>query len=299
MAHSSDTLLFSIPQSPDETFSARFARCTREPDSWENELYTAARSVANSTTKPLWLFFGGDIDSFVLARAFRKNGIFFSVLIPEYASGTAIYDIGYIKEWCKQRSIPTKIIPIDLAQFYSVQVPRYASDGYVSAHAQRYLHLLALEAVEALGGFAVLPYGSILLSRDQGAIGSASGDLSISLEAGHAMAQQWCSRNDRRHEPNFFRSSPELCLAYLRLPMVEFATQHPTVFNHPDNVVLFKRLVYQSVFYYYNAERRFVGFEMTRNIQQAAEVEIAHALGASIHAFRLQVPDMLEQLTRA
>jgi hypothetical protein len=57
--------------------------------------------------------------------------------------------------------------------------------------------------------------------------------------------------------------------------------------------------VYQSVFYYYNAERRFVGFEMTRNIQQAAEVEIAHALGASIHAFRLQVPDMLEQLTRA
>lgn len=299
MAHSSDTLLFSTPQSPDEIFSARFARCTREPETWEAEIYRAARSIANSTTKPLWLFMGGDIDSLVLVRAFRKIGYAFSVLIPEYADGANKHDIRHLTTWCYARQIPYKLLSVDLSRFFSDVAPRYAEQGYLSGSVQKYLQLLALETIENWGGYAILPGGTTLFSCNAQIEFPTRDNVIVEFDIGHAMFDRWCTKNGTGHEPYFFLHTPELCLAYTRLPQVAFALENPAILVHPDNPVLFKRLVLQSVFFYLYPQRRFVGFDTTLEIQSrvSAALKERFAIDDKVHALAATV--MLQQLIPA
>ena len=58
----------------------RFSHCTRTPLSWMEELEKGAISLAESTTKPIWICSSGGVDSETLCEVFLKLGLPFNVL---------------------------------------------------------------------------------------------------------------------------------------------------------------------------------------------------------------------------
>src|SRR5438874_953783 len=88
-----------------DTLEFYFDPCTRHSQTWKEEIYSAARAIANKTKKPIWICSSGGIDSEVACRAFFDQGINFSVLTIEHEAGTNSHDISYAINWCRARGV--------------------------------------------------------------------------------------------------------------------------------------------------------------------------------------------------
>jgi len=281
----------------DRGFSMRFDPCTRQPKSWKEETYAAARAIANKTKKHIWVCFSGGIDSEVVCRAFYDQGIHFSVLTLEHTAGTNEHDIKYATKWCKARAIEQKIIRIDIQKFFHDEIPEY-TDDYIAGQPFRYLQIKLLELVESLDGFAVLGGGEQLYRIDSPKPDSTISDVYLEFSVDYATALEWCRQNETYHEPYFFFSTPELCLSFLRLPLVQFAIDHPnSVFTHFGNKYTFKRLVYLSVWTDLELRYKYHGFEnVMEPLNRSAEM-LSAKFGARLQPYRLPVPAFTMQLT--
>ncbi len=244
-----------------KSFSVRFNACTREPLPWREEVYAAARAIHLKAKKPIWVCSSGGIDSEVACRAFYDQDIPFSVLTLEHREGTNAHDIRFAVKWCEERGVSQKIVPIDMERFLTEDIEKYA-ERYIAIHPFRYFQLKLLEIVEEMGGFAVLCSGEQIYHSDMSKKVLTRSDMVISVSNGTAMPLAWCTQHKTEHEPYFHFATPELCLSYIRQPLISFALDNPEyVFRHPVNTYALKRMAYLSAWPDMEGRFKYHGYE--------------------------------------
>src|SRR5581483_7096565 len=130
-----------------------------------------------------------------------------------------------------------KIVPIDMREFVERGIGAYVEGSYIADHLFRYFQIRLLETVDAMGGYAVLGGGEQVYYIQEKDILSAE-DAYLKFDPGFAVPLEWCRRNAVAHQPYFYFSSSELCLAYLSIPTVDFVVTHPDIFRHPVNTYM-------------------------------------------------------------
>lgn len=280
-----------------ESFWIRFNSCTRETQTWKEELYAAARAVASRTTKPLWVCSSGGIDSEIACRVFFEQGIPFSVLTLEHKGGTNSHDIHYAIKWCTARGVPQKIVTIDMTEFLTTGIDAYA-EHYVAIHPFRYLQLRLMEIVEEMGGYAILCSGEQLYDVDRTKPVITPRDLYLPLSNGTVMPLEWCKEKKTSHEPYFHFSTPELCLAYIRMPLIAFVLNNPeAAFRHKANIYTLKRVAYQSVWTDLEVRYKADGFENVKPLFDAARDRLRLRYESEYIRVDLPLPLLESQLT--
>ncbi len=280
-----------------DTFSLRFDACTREPDSWKAELYATARSIAEKTQRPIWIASSGGVDSEVACRAFFDQNIDFSVLTLEHVEGTNRHDIHYAVKWCRERSVPQKIIPFDATHFLTNGFKKYV-DAWPAIHPFRYLQFDILEIIEEMGGYGVLCSGEQLYQADMNKKQLSRADMYLPLSNGTVLPLAWCAKQAIDHEPYFHFGTPELVLSYMRLPLVAFALENPdAVFRHEANAYTLKRLAYQSVWTDIEVRYKSHGFEKMRPLYDEAKQFLRKECNDRYIPYNIPVIEVEAQLT--
>lgn len=220
------------------SLSVNFTACAREPQSWKEEVYAAARAIAKRAQKPIFLCFSGGLQSEIMCRAFFDQGIAFTPLTLAHAQNANASDRDHARAWCWDRGIKWNEIAFDTEAFFGTTIDRWIEEGYHSTNAMRYLQIALLETAENLGGFAVLGDG---IPRFRALAGS---DVAhIRFGSGERIPSEWCARHGTEHEPFFFRSTPELWASYLSIPVVQTATMSPNLFRSAESAHLFNRVI--------------------------------------------------------
>jgi len=282
---------------PHEPFWVRFDACKHSPTTWKEEIYAAARTIANDAgARPLWLCSSGGIDSEVMCDAFFNQGINFSVLTLRQTNDTNVHDIKYAIEWCRSHGVKQKMVELDMESLLKDDVYRYAEEGYLAGGPFRYLQIRMLEIVETMGGYAVLGGGEQLYHVDPQKEKPTMDDAYLDFDVGYSVPLEWCRRNDTSHEPYFYFHTPEVCLAYLQTPLVAFTLEHSEAFLHPNNKYLLKRFVYQSVFPTLENRLKFDGFEEFRPLRKHTRQTLLNMYGSLIQSCKLPVIEMRQQL---
>jgi len=285
----------------DQSFWLRFAACTREPESWKEEVYAAARQITERTKKPIWICSSGGIDSEIACRAFFDQGIPFSVLSLEHTAGTNQYDIRYTTEWCEAHKVPQKIVKIDMQEFLTTGIEKYV-ERYPAVHPFRYIQIKLMELVEQEGGFALLCSGEqVYWTTDLKKPELTRDDLYLQFSNGTVMPLEWCKDNGTDHEPYFHFMTPELCLAYLRLPIIELATRNPgAIFRHPINAYFLKRMAYMTVWTDIKPRQKFDGYERIQmKLSERSLEHLQKVNGPRFMPRNISVPEFERQLTGA
>lgn len=273
-----------------EPFTVSF-RASEPTLPWLDETHRAARLVAESTDKPLYLCMSGGIDSEVMAEAFLAEKIPFTALTLEYPFDLNQHDIVFAKSWCRQRQVPHKILPFDLVKM--MVEAKLADEGYVTGNIFRYLQVALLEVVESLGGAAVLGAGELLYQAPLDKAALTIDDVTIELDTGMTVAAEWCKRNNLlHHTPFFFYSTPELPRAWMRLPHVKFSLEHPEIYKHRTNRNGYKIIMYRSMFPQQAPRNKFNGFENVKSLRQVVERHLRVRFGSAIQVYRSKVVDL-------
>jgi hypothetical protein len=285
-------------EDPSDTKSLRFyfESSTRKALPWKDEIYAAARTIANRTKKPIWVCSSGGIDSEVACRAFFDQGINFSVLTLAHTENTNFHDINYAVRWCRARNVRHEIVRIDMPAFLTGEVETYARK-YPALHPFRYFQIKLMETVERMGGFAVLAGGEQLYNARPKEGSLTRDDLYLLFTIGNIAPIEWCKDNSTDHEPYFYFSTPELCLSFMRLPLVNFALENPdTVFTHKANAYTLKRIVYQSIWPDLEVRYKADGFEKIKPLVQESVMRMREICGPDLPQFQLPVREFEKQL---
>lgn len=281
------------------SFRLSFASCDREPANWKEELYAAARHVANramARNKPLWVCASGGIDSEIACRAFYDQGIEFSVLTLEHIGGTNRHDVRFARSWCERRGVKQEIVPLDVQRFLSEEITRY-TEQVLAIHPFRYLQIKLIELIEERHGFAVLGSGGQTYQVRTSGDTLRAEDVYVPLSNGTVLADEWCRMHGIEHEASFHFATPELCLSYLRLPLVDFVLKHPvTVFRHPVNTYTFTRLVCLSIWDDVEPRYKWHGFENVRTDYEAAKRRLRAQFSQRFAPIHLPVIELRRQL---
>jgi len=283
------------PETPG-SFWVRFDQCTRTPSTWKEEIYAAARAITTRSTKPLWLCLSGGIDSEIMCQAFFDQGINFSVLTLAHTNGTNEHDISYARTWCRQHDVTQKIVPIDFQSFLKNDIERFIEQGYLAKHPFRYMQLKLFQIIEELGGRAVLGGGELYYELDSSTPLLAPENIYCEYNSEYVAALEWNKNNGTDHVPYFYITSPEMILAYLDLPLVACALEHPETFLHPMSKYTLKRLVYQSVWHTHTARPKYDGFEKILPIIQSKNLDLVRRLGSRMQYYRFPITRLRQEL---
>ncbi len=274
-----------------------FRRCEHQPKTWKQELSAAARHIANTAKRPLWLCFSGGMDSEVMCRTFFEHGIQFSALTLEYEEGTNSADVKRAKDWCWDRGIPHKIVRISIDKFLDSDIERYIKGGYVTDAMGKYLQLKALETASDLGGYAVVGAG-ILIPRVSDEIDEPSeNDIYLRFNTGHTIMQEWCKKNNVEHAVNFFSATPEACLSYCSMPAHALAIENPEMLKSVSGAFVIKLMAFQTA--WPDIRPRYVdfGFKYKLDHMNAVRERIRCEHKDKLLVYKLPYPELVRQLS--
>lgn len=279
-----------------DPFWVKFQSCRRQPLSWKEEVYAAARKIAENTRKPIWVCMSGGIDSELVAQAMIDQDIPFSVLTIAHKEGTNEHDIRYARKWCADHGIRPKVVETDMQRLLTEDMSAYIRQGYVSSQAFRYFQLRLFEMVEELGGYAVLGGGEQLFLCEKGMPTGSIDDVYLGFDVGYAAPLEWCRRQNTSHQPYFYFSTPELCLSYLKMPVVSACLSNPEVFRHPLNCYFLKILAYQGAWPRLRTRQKYTGYENVWDLDKQACERLRAEFGERIQLCRIPVRDFERQL---
>lgn len=274
-------------------FWIRFKRCSRKPQSFKEETYAVARTIARAATKPLWLVFSGEVEGEAMCRAFFDQGIHFSVVTFEETGRLSRSDSDYAAAWCRERGIRQMRVRFNLKKFFDTGLDPYIAESYVTGNPIRYFQIKVLETVTELGGHAVLAGGE--QAYRAGDVPPESGPY-LRFEEGYVIPLEWCVRNNVVHSPYFFASTPELCAAYLTTPCVDFALNDPAFFRHPSNAYFLKRIAYNICWSDLHAGSKYFGIDNTTESQVSARKRLRKAFSGRNARCTIPVSDFRTQL---
>ncbi len=273
-----------------------FSHCTRAPLSWSEELKAAAIGLAQSTAKPIWICSSGGVDSETLCDIFLRLQLPFNVLTIEFADGKNAHDIAHAKRWCKQHGVHQELYSLDIFNFVKHELDQYIEEGYVAGELFRYLMVKEVAVVDEMGGFAVLAGGEQLYEVDASKEVLTAEDPYLKVDISYTTPLEWCRRHGVRHEPYFYFSAPEIMLAWLRIPLVDFVLNHPDYFRHPTNKHALKNSVIRYHFPQQPWRNKYTGFEQVLNLDALVKARLQEHFGARVKKSRLYVSELRRQL---
>ncbi len=221
-----------------------FNPVSREVRSWHEEACIAARAIAAYAEKHIWLCASGGIASAAMLQAFQESGVHFSVLSINHASIAQRLGVESVRLWCLERGIEHYVRELDSGSFVASDITRFVAEGLRAPTIEEYRRLKMLEIIEEIGGFGVLGAGAFIFGVDQNEDAAKSTTI-LSLDTSWIMPYQWMTLCGVRHEPYFFMSTPEICLSYLREPVVRAAITHPQSFRNERSAFLLRKLSFQ------------------------------------------------------
>lgn len=263
------------------------------------ELEKAAVCIAESTTRPIWICSSGGVDSETLCEVFLRLQLPFKVLTIEFADGKNAHDVAYAKRWCQQNQVHQELYAMDIFDFVKDELDHYIEEGYVAGELFRYMMIKELSVVEEMGGFAVLAGGEQLYEVDASKKVLTSADPYLKVDISYTSPLEWCRRHHVRHEPYFYFSTPEIMLAWLRIPLVDFVLKHPDFFRHPTNKHALKNSVIRYHFPHQQWRNKYTGFEQVLNLARMVKARLENHFGARIQKSCLYVSELLQQLEPA
>jgi hypothetical protein len=276
-----------------------FNPCTREPKEWKEEIYAAALRIANIAGKPIWVCSNGGISSEIICKAFFDQGIDFSVLTIVHAAGTNLRDVRYATRWCRAHGVHQKLFTMDMSAFFTQGVDTYAVH-YITDNPFHYLQIKLMEIVEGMGGYAVIPEGEQWYNADLEKKSLTIADLYLRFTSGHASVLDWCKDNALSHEPFFYMSTPELCLSYMRLPLVSFVLNNPeTLFRNKNNMYSLQRIVYRSIWTQVRTRYELDTIINCGPLIRDAVKRLREKFASQLHTYHLPVTTFEKQLTSA
>lgn len=220
---------------------------------WSEEVLRSSQIVSTRLPNELWVCSSGGIDSEIVCTALLKNNIKFKVLSLAHTKGTNSRDIAYAKRWCNLNQVEHRIEDFSPDDFFTIYIPQKIQEGLILPCPFRYFQIHLMERVEALGGSAILGGGEQLYQ-----LNPLSQKVELEFDVGHLRVLSFAGQ---RHLPFFFFSTPELFLAYMKWPVVQFALHSQNFFNHKQNSYLLKRLVYQQNFPDLESREKLDGWE--------------------------------------
>ncbi len=284
------------PNFPTPTSRFTFSHCSRTPLSWIEELGKSAIAIAESTSKPIWICSSGGVDSETVCEIFFKLKLPVRVLTIEFAEGKNSHDVGYAKQWCNEHGVHHELFPLDVFDFVKNEVEQYVADGYVAAELFRYMMVKEVEVVDSMGGFAVLAGGEQLYYVDASREVLTATDPYLKVDISYTTPLEWCRRHNVRHEPYFYFSTPEIMLAWLRIPLVDFVLKNPDFFRHPTNRHALKNSVIRYHFPHQQWRNKYTGFEQVLKLDAMVNERLQDHFGDRVAKTRLYVSELLQQL---
>jgi hypothetical protein len=153
-----------------------------------------------------------------------------------------------------------------------------------------------MSIVESIGGFAILAGGEQLYEVEASKRVLTAADPYLKVDISYTTPLEWCRRNQVRHEPFFYFSTPEIMLAWLRIPLVNFVLNNPDFFRHPTNKHALKNSVIRYHFPQQHWRNKYTGFEQVLNLARMVQARLENHFGARIQKSRFYVSELLGQL---
>ena len=236
-----------------ERFQINFSPIRRPLLPWKDEVNNTARLIAASTTKPLYVFMSGGIDSEVVARAFLENNIPFTAITAKHTNGTNMHDTRFADDFCKKYNIKQEIVEVDMSNFDTI-IENYIEQGYRATNIYHYLQLILLERAEELGGFGVGGAGEQLYyTKDN--------EIHIKINSCYTLGMDWCKRNNTWHQFWFNLTTPEIYAAYMQIDIIKTLLQNPEYFVNHHFASIEKRMVLHRFWPDMVRRTKFSGFE--------------------------------------
>jgi len=204
-----DGVPFAFKTSKDETYFRKYGELTRTPINWRDECIRTAELIYDEAKgEPIRVFFGGGMDSNVVAEAFRLANVPFSVVTIVWGDNWNWHDMKFANDWCEAYNIEQIFLPCDVIKFW--ESGEFFDIGYpVQARSPQYcLHLWGTDQVD---GFIVVGLGEADLAKNR------IGDpycYDIDTEHLRVWERHLIHRN-RNGAGSFFKYTPELKVSQL------------------------------------------------------------------------------------
>ena len=189
------------------------------------------------------------------------------------------------------------MVPIDIVSFIDSGVQKYLNDGYIAGGILEFLRLHMIDLVEERGGYAVFGGGEQIYELSPSPEPATAHDIYLAFNQGRVVAYEMCRRKGISHQPHFYFSSSELCLSFMRIPLIAYGLDHPEVFRHKRNKFLLSRLVYQSEWPTIVTRPKYDGLEGIRDKRKEFYTRMREEFGDALQEYRLSIPIFKQQLS--
>ncbi len=260
-----DSQYFTTRQSPTQTWTIDYGSIERPVQDWKTECLTAAKEIAASTSKKIYVCFSGGIDSEVAIESFRLAGIPVVAAVMRFKSGFNNHDIAWAEKYSRRHHIPIEYFDVDVISFY--QTPEYRD--IIAATNCFYpmlsLQMKVMEWVVQKGGFPVVGSAECYVER------LVNQKWVVFEREIFATLYQYQMLRNLEGVCGFFQWSPEIMYSFLIDPMIKklVAGQYPGKTNSLE----IKQLIYS---HHFQTEPRpkYYGWEQFGELEQKLRLEL-------------------------
>lgn len=238
----------------DKKFDVKFKPVSRQIKSWKEELLLSAKSIADSTDKPLYVLMSGGIDSEQVARVFLELKIDFTALTMTHKNKTNLHDIKDAIDFCTNHNIKQTFVELDTEYFFSQQIEKYINQGYRSTNVYHYLQLFLIDKLEELGGFGIGGAGEQVYY-------TVDNEVHLKINPHYTLGMDYCKNNNYQHNLWFNLSTPEIYASYLNIDLVKLLTKEPEYFVNHHYASFEKIIIYHSHWPKMKKRFKYSGFE--------------------------------------
>lgn len=256
------------------SFHLNFTPISREIKSWKEELCLTAKTIADSTSRPLYLCLSGGIDSEVAALAFLSIKAKFKVFTLRYVNNANLFDVNHSIRFCETHKLEQIILDID-----PLTTPvKYIQQGYQCTNLFRYLQLFILDTISSYGGCAILGGGEQIYY-------AVDNTISIKYDASFILALDWCANTGSIHYPYFHMQNSELLASYMTDELLRLVLSQPDYFLSHHYMSIEKILMYHRHWPLMPRRRKSNGFENLILARKNLELDLIKKFGPSTYQY--------------
>jgi len=160
-----DLQYFQPRRSPEQKWTSYYGSIERPVKDWKSECISAAKEIAASTSKKIYVCFSGGIDSEVTIESFRLAGVPVTAAIVRFNDRLNDHDIDWAEKYCSKHSIPIEYFDVDIFSFYKTEEYHNIIEATQSFYPMLSLQMKAMEWVSLKGGFPVVGSAECYIER--------------------------------------------------------------------------------------------------------------------------------------
>lgn len=283
-----NSVAFSMRKNLEDTFFARFPKCSRSPLSFLDECKIAAQEIAMTAKGPITVLLSGGMDSEIVCESFRLANIEIHAAVFEFLNGLNKFDVDFAKDYCQRRGIKLKVYKFDVIQFYNSSEIRHLAELTLCPYPMlctqmKMFDLLTQEGNFVVGGGSDPRY----FFKD--------GQWRFFTEEFDEAIRRFQSIKNFQSIVSFFIWNPEVFVSYLKSPKVEklISSIPPT----PLNSTVYKFEMY-SQFFELKFRVKHRGYESFVSFHRNKTQELINHCGHTFDQVQYWRPEELTNLAK-